>query len=92
MGPDQFAEITYDQDPGVAGWRGVMTRVQRANNGSGYLAIAYTSQVHLYRTDDNGSLNFTLFASAPASLQRLPAGCGSNRRPPCTGCILTVCG
>ena len=31
VGPDQFAEITYDQDPGAASWPGVMTRVQGAS-------------------------------------------------------------
>ena len=72
MGPDQFAEITYDQDPGTGGWPGVMTRVQGVNNGSGYLAIAYDEQVQLYRTDDVGSLNFTLLASADADLATAP--------------------
>jgi hypothetical protein len=72
VGPDQYAEITYDQDPGTASWPGVMTRVQGANNGSGYLAIAYAGQVQLYRTDDNGSLNFTLLVSADASLATAP--------------------
>ena len=72
MGPDQFAEITYDQDPGTDGWPGVMTRVQGAYNGSGYLAIAYAEQVQLYRADDTGSLNFTLLASADASLSTAP--------------------
>jgi hypothetical protein len=65
---DQYAEITYDQDPGSSGWPGVMTRVQGAANGSGYLAIAYAGQVRLYRTDDNGGLNFVLLASANADL------------------------
>ena len=55
VGPDQFAEITYDHDPGSTGWPGVMTRVQGPANGGGYLAIAYAGQVLLYRTDDNGS-------------------------------------
>ena len=43
VGADQYAEITYDQDPGLAGqsWVGVATRIQGAGNGSGYLAIAY---------------------------------------------------
>ena len=48
LGADQFAEITYDQDPGANSWVGVMTRVQGASNGSGYLAIAYAGQVRLY--------------------------------------------
>ncbi|MDD1751272.1 MAG: PQQ-dependent sugar dehydrogenase, partial [Methanothrix sp.] len=34
---DQFADITYDQDPGSSSWVGVMTRVQGPTNGSGYL-------------------------------------------------------
>ena len=48
VGPDEFAEITYDQDPGSAAWPAVMTRIQGATNGSGYLAIAYNSEVILY--------------------------------------------
>jgi hypothetical protein len=40
VGADQYAEITYDQNPGSAIWVGVTTRVQGAGNGSGYLAIA----------------------------------------------------
>ena len=51
---DQYAEITYDQDPGAASWVGVTTRVQGAGNGSGYLAIVYAGEVRLYRTDDSG--------------------------------------
>ncbi len=69
---DQYAEITFDQDPGSAGWPGVMTRVQGPSNGSGYLAIAYAGQVRLYRTDDNGTLNFVLLASANANLGAAP--------------------
>ena len=64
VSPDQFAEITYDHDPGSTSWPGVMTRMQGQANGSGYLAIAYAGQVRLYRTDDNGSLSFGLLASA----------------------------
>jgi hypothetical protein len=71
-GADQYAEITYDQDPGSASWPGVATRVQSSTNGSGYLAIAYAGQVRLYRTDDNGSLNFTQLASATASVGTAP--------------------
>jgi hypothetical protein len=72
-GADQFAEITYDQDPGTASWPGVMTRVQSATNGSGYLAIAYAGEVRLYRTDDNGSSpGFTQLASATASVGTAP--------------------
>ena len=69
---DQYAEITYDQAPGAASWVGVMTRVQGAANGSGYLAIAYADEVRLYRTDDSGVLNFTLLAAASANLSVAP--------------------
>ena len=72
MGPDQFAEITYDQDPGTNSWPGVMTRVQGINNGSGYVAIANAEQVQLYQVDDTGTLNFTLLASADANLATPP--------------------
>jgi hypothetical protein len=72
VGPDEFAEITYDQDPGSAAWPAVMTRIQGATNGSGYLAIAYNSEVILYQTDDNGSLNFTWLAAADATLSTAP--------------------
>jgi hypothetical protein len=68
----QYSEITYDVDPGSSSWVGVTTRVQSANNGSGYLAIAYAGEVRLYRTDDSGSLNFSLLASAPVSLGTAP--------------------
>jgi len=69
---DQYVEITYDQDPGTASWPGVMTRVQGRTNGSGYLAIAYAGEVRLYRTDDTGSLNFSLLASAGAAVGTAP--------------------
>ena len=69
---DQYAEITYDQDPGTASWVGVMTRVQGTGNGSGYLAIAYSGQVSLYRPDDTGSLNFPLLASADTDVSVSP--------------------
>ena len=72
VGADQYSEITYDQDPGASSWVGVTTRVQGPGNGSGYLAIAYAGEVRLYRTDDNGSLNFTLLASAAASVGTAP--------------------
>jgi hypothetical protein len=72
VGPDEFAEITFDQDPGSAAWPAVMTRIQGATNGSGYLAIAYNSEVILYQTDDNGSLNFTWLAAADATLSTAP--------------------
>jgi hypothetical protein len=69
---DQYAEITYDQDPGAASWVGVTTRMQGTANGSGYLAIAYAGEVRLYRTDDTGSLNFTLLAAASTDLSVAP--------------------
>jgi hypothetical protein len=69
---DQFAEITYDQDPGTSSWIGVTTRVQSVANGSGYLAIVYAGEVRLYRTDDAGGLNFTLLASAAVSAGTAP--------------------
>jgi len=72
VGSDQFAEITYDQDPGSASWVGVMTRVQSAINGSGYLAIAYSGQVQLYRTDDSSGLSFPLLASANVDVSVAP--------------------
>ena len=58
LSPDQFAEITYDHDPGTTSWVGAMTRMQGSTNGSGYLAFAYAGQVRLYRVDDNGGLNW----------------------------------
>src|SRR5581483_11093071 len=72
IGADQYAEITYDQDPGSSSWPGVMTRIQGPTNGSGYLAIAYANQVQLYLTNDVGWLSFTLLASAPASVGTAP--------------------
>jgi hypothetical protein len=72
VGVDQYSEITYDQDPGTASWVGVMTRIQGASNGSGYLAIVYAGEVRLYRSDDNGSLGFTLLASASAAIGNAP--------------------
>jgi hypothetical protein len=69
---DQYAEITYDQDPGNNSWPGVATRIQGPSNGSGYLAIAYAGQVRLYRADDSGSLNFTLLASANVNVGTAP--------------------
>ena len=72
VGADQYAEITYDQDPGSSSWVGVATRIQGAGNGSGYLAIAYAGEVRLYRTDDSGGLNFTLLASASAAIGTAP--------------------
>ncbi len=72
LGANQYAEITYDQDPGSSSWPGVMTRVQGQGNGSGYLAIAYAGQVVLYRTVDNGGLNFTQLASANTNVGVAP--------------------
>ena len=72
LGPDQYSEITYSQDPGAASWVGVTTRTQSAANGSGYLAIVYAGEVRLYRADDSGSLNFTLLASAAANIGTAP--------------------
>jgi hypothetical protein len=72
LSPDQFAEITYDHDPGTSGWPGVMTRIQGATNGSGYLAIAYAGQVQFYRVDDNGSLNWNGLASASVDVSVAP--------------------
>ena len=85
IGADQYSEITYSQDPGSSSWVGVTTRVQGTNNGSGYLAIAYAGEVRLYRTDDSGSLNFTLLASASAPIGTAPMRLrlesqGSNHR------------
>jgi hypothetical protein len=70
--PDQFAEITYDHDPGTSGWPGVMTRMQGSTNGGGYLAIAYGGSVRLYRVDDNGGLSFTQLASANVDVSVAP--------------------
>jgi len=85
MGADQYSEITYSQDPGSSSWIGVATRVQGPRNGSGYLAIAYAGEVRLYRTDDSGSLNFALLASASAPIGTAPMRLrlesqGSNHR------------
>jgi hypothetical protein len=72
VGTDQFAEITYDHDPGTTGWPGAMTRIQGASNGSGYLAIVYGEQVRLYRTDDTGSLSWPLLGSANVDVSVAP--------------------
>ncbi len=72
LAANQYAEITYDQDPGTASWPGVMTRVQGPGNGSGYLAIAYSGMVELYRADDSGGLNFTLLASTKVDVGAAP--------------------
>ncbi len=72
LSADQFAEITYDQDPGNASWPAVMTRMQGPGNGSGYLAIAYAGQVILYRTDDQGSLGFAGLVAANTDVSVAP--------------------
>ena len=72
VGPDQYAEITYDVNPGAASWVGVATRIQGAGDGSGYLAIVYAGEVRLYRSDDVGGLSFTLLAAAAADLNSPP--------------------
>jgi hypothetical protein len=69
---DQYAEITYDQNPGALSWVGVMTRVQGATNGSGYLAIVYAGEVRLYRADDSGALDFTMLAAVSADVGAAP--------------------
>ena len=72
ISPDQYAQITYDHDPGTSGWVGVMTRIQGPTNGSGYLAFAYAGQVWLYRVDDNGQLNWNGLASASVDVSVAP--------------------
>src|SRR5260370_6433767 len=72
IGADQYAEITYDHDAGTSGWVGVMTRMQGATNGGGYLAFAYAGQVWLYRVDDNGSLNWNGLASVNVDVSVAP--------------------
>jgi hypothetical protein len=73
LGPDEYAEITFSQDPGSSGsWVGVMTRIQGASNGSGYLAFAYAGAVWLYRVDDFGYLSWNELASASVNLGTAP--------------------
>lgn len=72
LSPDQFAEITYDHDPGSSGWPGAMTRIQGSTNGSGYLALAYGGTVRLYRVDDTGSLNWNELATANVDVSVTP--------------------
>jgi len=69
---DQFSEITFDQNPGANSWPAVMTRIQGPTSGSGYLAIANSGEVYLYRVDDGGSLGFTWLGdtSAPSAPPR----------------------
>ncbi len=72
LNPDQYAEITYDHDPGTSSWVGVMTRIQGPTNGSGYLAFAYAGAVWLYRVDDTGSLNWNELKSASVDVSVAP--------------------
>jgi hypothetical protein len=69
---DQFSEITFDQTPLGSSWVGATTRIQGANNGSCYLAIAYSGGVYLYRTDDSGALSWTQLASASVDITVAP--------------------
>src|SRR5262249_35287073 len=69
---DQYAEITYDQAPGTSNWVGVMTRIQSASNGSGYMAAAYAGTVGLYKATDTGSVAFTLVQSVTTDLSVAP--------------------
>ncbi|MGC2300811.1 MAG: alpha/beta hydrolase-fold protein, partial [Acidobacteriaceae bacterium] len=69
---DQFSEITFDQNPGANSWPGVMTRVQGVTSGSGYLAIANSGEVYLYRIDDGGSLGFTWLGDNNAPIGTAP--------------------
>ena len=90
---DQFSEITFDQNLGTTTWVGVTTRVQGANNGSCYLAIAYAGGVWLYRTDDSGSLSFTQLASANVDITVVPRRLrlesqGANHRVYFNGALL----
>ena len=72
LGPDEYAEITYSQDPGTSGWVGVMTRIQGSTNGGGYLAFAYNGAVWLYRVDDNGGLIWNMLTSASVNVSVAP--------------------
>ena len=54
-----------------AGWASPPAS-QGAGNGSGYLAIVYAGEVRLYRTDDTGSLSFTMLAAASAPIGTAP--------------------
>jgi len=79
--PDQYAEITYDQDPGSSSWVGVATRIQGARNASCYLAFAYDDQVQL-RADDSDSLSWTQLASANTPVGVAPAAADIARVDP----------
>jgi len=69
---DQFSEITFDQNLGSTSWVGATTRVQGANNGSCYLAIAFNGGVWLFRTDDTGTLSWTQLAEANVDITAAP--------------------
>ena len=56
-----LGELGGSDDPGAS-----------STNGSGYLAIAYAGDVRLYRSDDTGTLNTPLLASASASVGTAP--------------------
>src|SRR5260370_25939524 len=64
--------MTVAQDTGTRGWVGVMSRMEGATNGGGYLAFAYAGQVWLYRVDDNGSLNWNGLASVNGDVSVAP--------------------
>ena len=49
-----------------------MTRIQGATSGSGYLAIANSGEVYLYRVDDGGSLGFTWLGDTSAPIGTAP--------------------
>ena len=72
LNADQYAEITYDHDPGTSSWVGVMTRMQGPANGGGYLAFAYAGKVWLYRVDDNGTLNWNELVAASVDVSVAP--------------------
>ena len=46
--------------------------MQGATNGSGYLAIAYSGEVMLFRVDDNGSLGWNFLTSANVDVSVAP--------------------
>src|SRR5260370_34315234 len=64
--------MTVAQDTGTRGWVGVMSRMEGATNGGGYLAFAYAGQVWLYRVDDNGSLDWNGLASGNGDVSVAP--------------------
>jgi hypothetical protein len=72
LGTDQYADITYNSNPGSSTWVGVMTRMQGTTNGSGYLAFANAGAVWLYRVDDNGSPSWNELATANVDVSVAP--------------------